>query len=92
MLTELIDDKTSLLIPSSREAIETALSKLKIALLLEGHRGKPTANTASVFDAILAIQAYVVANKDRVAEVEINPLLITPNDAIAVDALIVRTT
>ena len=90
-LTELLGDTASLLIPSSREAVETALSKLKIARLLEGHRGKPCGDLRPVLDAIMTIQAYVVAHADRVREVEINPLLVTPKDAIAADALIVRT-
>jgi len=90
-LTELLDDKASLLIPSSRDEIENALSMLKIARLLEGHRGKPGANVEKVIDAVMAVQAYVVAKANCVVEVEVNPLIITPDDAIAVDALIVRT-
>ena len=90
-LTELLDDKASLLIPSSRDEIESALSMLKIARLLEGHRGKPGGNVEKVIDAVMAVQAYVVAKANCVVEVEINPLLVTPDDAIAVDALIVRT-
>ncbi len=91
-LTELLDDSTSLLIPASRTETEQAVRKLKIARLLEGYRGQVTADRHTILDAIEAIQAYVVANKDNVVEVEINPLLVTPDDAIAVDALIVRTT
>lgn len=90
--TELLDDCTSLLVPSSRDAIAAALSGLKIAKLLNGHRGKMPADRRTILDGIEAIQAYVVANQDSVVEVEINPLLVTPDDAIAVDALIVRTT
>ncbi|MGI9419121.1 MAG: acetate--CoA ligase family protein [Geminicoccaceae bacterium] len=91
-LTELLHDSASLLIPSSRNAIEQALSTLQITRLLQGYRGRTIADPRRVLDAILAIQAYVVANADSVLEVEINPLLITPEDAIAADALIVRTT
>jgi succinyl-CoA synthetase beta subunit len=72
--------------------IEKALSSLKIARLLAGYRGRRPPDTATILDGIEAVQAYVVANKESVVEVEVNPLLITPNDAIAVDALIVRTT
>jgi len=89
-LTEVIDDSTSLLLPSSRDVINAALLSLKIAPLLQGFRGRQSARMTSVLDAIDAVQAYVVANADSVAEVEVNPLLITPGKAIAVDALIVR--
>lgn len=90
-VTELMQDSTSLLIPSSRNAIENALSTLDIARLLQGYRGRPPADMAAILDGILAIQAYVVGHADSIIEVEVNPLLITPADAIAADALIVRT-
>jgi acetyl-CoA synthetase len=88
VLTELMRDSQSLLIPATPEAIEKALSRLKIAKMLLGYRGKPAADLPSVISAISAIQAYVLANGDRVAEVEVNPLLCTPTRAVAVDALI----
>ena len=90
-LTELLDDRVSLLVPSSRDVIEQALSRLKTTRLLQGYRGRSTGDLRLVLDAIEAIQAYVIANADGVTEVEVNPLLITPDDAVAVDALIVRT-
>ena len=90
-LTELIDDSQSLLLPSSLDDVEQALASLKIAPLLKGYRGRQPANMAALLDAISSLQAYVAANADSVFEVEINPLLITPDKAIAVDALIVRT-
>ncbi|MEM9626127.1 MAG: acetate--CoA ligase family protein [Pseudomonadota bacterium] len=89
-LTELLEDSASLLIPASRHDIEKALSELRIGKLLRGYRGKPAADMHRVLDAILAIQAYVVANAASVVEVEVNPLLVTPTEAIAVDALIAR--
>lgn len=91
-LTEIMNDSASCLVPSSREAIEQVLFSLKITPLLQGFRGLQSANIAPVLDAVEKLQAYVVANANVVAEVEINPLLVTPDDAIAVDALIVRTT
>lgn len=91
-LTELLDDTVSLLIPSSLDAIASALSDLRIARLLRGYRGQANADRHAILDAIEAVQAYVVANAEHVLEVEVNPLLVTPEDAIAVDALIVRTT
>ncbi len=90
-LTELLDDKASLLIPSSSEAIEAAMSQLKTARLFSGYRNRPAANLGKVLDAIMAIQAYVIANADHLVEIEVNPLFVTANETIAADALIVRT-
>lgn len=87
-LTEVLSDKENLLVPADADTVEAALNRLKIAPLLHGYRGKPAVHMTAVLDAVAAIQAYVVANADRLEEVEINPLLCTPTQAVAVDALI----
>ena len=71
--------------------METALGSLKSAKLLNGFRGAPAAHMPSILDAIEAIQNYVLANADGLEEVEVNPLICTPSDAIAADALLRRT-
>ncbi|WP_424830104.1 acetate--CoA ligase family protein [Ruegeria sp.] len=88
VLTEVMRDTVSLLIPSGSETIRTALGKLKTAPLLAGYRGQPAADMDSILAAIQAVQAYVIENADLIDEVEINPLLCTPDKAVAVDALI----
>ena len=88
VLTEMLRDTTSLLLPVQYGDIETALAKLNCAPLLTGYRGKPAANMAAIVEAVLAVQSYVLANAETVSEVEINPLLCTPDRAVAVDALI----
>ena len=88
ILSELLADSRNLLVPSSRAAVRRALGELRIAPLLAGYRGRPAADLEAVLDAIEAIQAYVLANADRVEELEINPLICTPSGAFAADALL----
>ncbi|KIC41449.1 acyl-CoA synthetase [Ruegeria sp. ANG-R] len=88
VLTEILRDTTSLLIPSTPDCIRAALGELKIAPLLAGYRGQPAADMNEIIAAIQAVQAYVTQNADALGEVEINPLLCTPTRAVAVDALI----
>ncbi len=88
ILTELLNDTTSLLLPSSKNALKQSLKSLKISALLEGYRGKLGADLDAIIDAILAVQNYVLANADKVEEIEINPLICTASTAIAADALI----
>ncbi|WP_223422215.1 acetate--CoA ligase family protein [Tateyamaria pelophila] len=88
VLTELLRDTTSLLLPVTRNDVEAALSRLACAPLLCGYRGKPPAHAPGIIDAVLALQSYVLAHADSVSEVEINPLMCTPDRAVAVDALI----
>jgi acetyl-CoA synthetase len=88
VLTELWQDTASVLVPASAHSVETALRSLRIWPLIEGYRGKPAANLDAIVAAVMGVQDYIVANADRVSEVEINPLMCTPDVAIAVDALV----
>ena len=88
ILTELLQDSVSLLVPSSEDAINQSLTKLKCYKLLAGYRGKPATKLDAICRAILGVQDYVLANLDTIEEVEINPLICTTQAAIAVDALI----
>jgi acyl-CoA synthetase (NDP forming) len=88
VLTEVLRDTVSLLVPADSTAITNALNRLRCAPLLHGYRGKPAADISAIVNAVLAVQSYVVANADTLSEVEINPLICTPVSAVAVDALI----
>ncbi|MEM7440851.1 MAG: acetate--CoA ligase family protein [Pseudomonadota bacterium] len=91
VLTELMQDSVSLLVPASAEAVADALKELRIHRLLEGYRGKPTANIAALIKAIMAVQDYTLQTSNGLEEVEINPLICTPDRAVAADALIRRS-
>jgi acyl-CoA synthetase (NDP forming) len=92
-LVDLIDDSCTLLLPSSRGAIETGLKSLKIARLLQGFRGRPQGDVEACLDAIVAIAAYALAHRERLRELDVNPLLVLAEGrgAVAVDALIRQT-
>ena len=92
VLTELLQDTVSMLLPVTRDDIKQALTQLKCAPLLTGYRGKPAANIDAILEAVLAVQDYVVAQPHLIREVEINPLLCTASRAVAVDALIRKAT
>lgn len=86
--SEILADTASCLLPASIDRINAVLDSLRIAPILKGYRGKPGVNRSSLIDAILALQAYVLANLASVEEVEVNPLICTVERAVAVDALI----
>ena len=88
VLTELMEDATSMLLPVTAEDIFGALSGLRYAKVLQGYRGAPAAHRQSIVEAVLSLQSYVLAHADSVSEVEVNPLICTPTRAVAVDALI----
>ena len=86
--TEVLQDTVQLIVPTSRKNIREALSTLKITPLLQGYRGTQGANIDAILDAIDVVQSYVIAHKNTLLEIEINPLIARETDAVAVDALI----
>ncbi len=88
ILTELLEDTASLIVPATETQINAALDTLKISKLLDGYRGKPAADRQSILNAVMAVQAYCLANP-HLLELDINPLMALPDKAIAVDALII---
>lgn len=88
ILTELIRDTASVLIPASREDIGAALQSLRTAPLLTGYRGRPGADIEAVIDTAMALQQLVQEHAGALHEVEINPLICRATDAVAADALI----
>jgi len=72
----------------SHAAIMAELGKLKAAGLLEGSRGQPPADMATLADAIALIGAFLCAYPE-VTEIDINPLVVYPTGVLALDALLV---
>lgn len=87
ILTELLKDSVTLILPTSRAEIQRALKSLKVWKLVEGFRGR-SGNAAAVVDAVEAVADFAHANRGYVEELDVNPLLVTRDAAIAVDALI----
>ena len=88
VLTEILRDSVSLSLPVNQIDILAALQRLKLAPMLAGYRGKPAVDKAALVRAVLAMQACVLDRRTSLAEIEINPLILTSKSAVAVDALI----
>ena len=88
VLTEILQDTTSLLVPATRDDIRHSLGQLKVSKLLNGFRGKPAADLERIVDAVEAVQNFVIQHAGVVSEVEVNPLLVGRDFAVAADALI----
>jgi len=91
VLVEMVEDAATLLLPTSRTAVERAIRGLRVARLLAGYRGKPAGDMAAAVDAVMAVAAFAEAHRDRLVELDVNPLLVLPEGqgALAVDALVV---
>lgn len=76
-----------MLAPATNAEIQSALQSLRIAPLLQGFRGKPAAD----IDALIALIQKLISTalNNDIVELELNPVLVTPKSAVAVDALMI---
>ena len=89
ILTELRGDRVLIPLPTTADEIEKSLRRLKIYPLLAGFRGQPPLAVKSVVVAAMAINNFAVKHQDRLVTLDINPLLVSENGAVAVDQLVV---
>jgi hypothetical protein len=89
ILVEMVQDSAMLLLPTDRSAIERAVGGLKIARLLRGYRGRPAGDIGAVVEAVAAIAAFAEAHRGNLLELDVNPLMVLRQGAVAVDALVV---
>ena len=89
---ETLDDTVSLLLPVQRNDIAAAFRSLRLAdLAFTSSAGRNDQQLESLVDAVEAILAYAMENEEYLEELDVNPLLLTPTEVIAVDALIKRS-
>ncbi|MCY1263056.1 acyl-CoA synthetase [Pseudomonas jessenii] len=88
ILVELLKDSRSLLLPTTDGAIRNALLSLRSAPLLQGFRGRESADLDALVAAIRAVADYACENAAQLLELDVNPLLVSAQGTTAVDALI----
>ena len=90
ILVELLSDRAVAMCPVSPRQADEMIGSLKVNRLLQGFRGKAVSNRQALIDAIVSLSVIAFEFKDSIAEIDINPVLVNDNGALAVDALIVR--
>ena len=83
--TELVKDLAVRITPITAGEASRMLRSLKTFPLLEGYRGAPRADIASVEDVLLRVSAMVEAHPE-VAEMDLNPVIVSPDGTVVVDA------
>jgi acyl-CoA synthetase (NDP forming) len=82
--TELWTDVTHLLAPVTADDVRQALAKLRSYPLLTGFRGRPAADIDALVSLVVTFTEAIVGT--GAVEIELNPVLVGPHGAIAVDA------
>ncbi|WP_432789072.1 acetate--CoA ligase family protein [Brevibacterium sp. K11IcPPYGO002] len=88
--TELFADTWLELAPVTHTEAVDMIARLSCSRLLTGWRGRPAADIDALAEVIVAVSRLVAGN-NAIAEIEINPVRVAPDGALAVDALVVTT-
>ena len=95
VLVEVLGDVSFRVPPFSRDEAARMVGELRGTALLDGVRGAKPADVDALLDAIMNLQRLAMDlagpnAPDGIAEVDINPLVVRPRGAVALDALVVR--
>ena len=89
VLVEVLGDVTFRVPPFDRAEAHRMIREVQGFPLLTGVRGRPKADRKALVDVIMKVQRLAVDHSDTIAELDINPLVVHPVGATALDALVV---
>ena len=89
VLIEILKDRRFILPPIDETSAERAVGALKSASLLDGVRGSAAVDKTSLYRAIAALGVLATELGDHLREVDVNPIIVTPTNCTAVDALVI---
>jgi acetate---CoA ligase (ADP-forming) len=88
VLVELVADRAVALPPLDRETALEMIGRLKVSTLLAGFRGAAPSDVGALAGAVVALGRLVVELGDHLAGVDLNPVIVGPDSALVVDALV----
>jgi acetyltransferase len=87
VLVELVKDAALRLLPVTDRDVNAMVDGLKLSQLLAGYRGQAPADRPALEAAALALGRFFLDHRERIADIEINPLTVrvSGRGAVAVD-------
>jgi acyl-CoA synthetase (NDP forming) len=89
VFVEVLGDVTFRVPPFDRSEAHRMIRELRGFALLEGVRGAKPADLEALVDVIMNVQRLALDLVDDVSELDVNPLVVKPRGAVALDALVV---
>jgi acetate---CoA ligase (ADP-forming) len=89
IMVELVRDVAQRLLPVEARDVAAMIDGLKLAPLLAGYRSRAAANRAALEASALALGRFYLDHRARISEIEINPLMVSAQGAVAVDVRVV---
>jgi len=87
VLTDLLDDRAWRIVPLTDLDAEAMVGSLRSSALLDGFRGSPVVDKAALLDVLHRV-AQLADAVPEIAELDLNPVIVTTDGAVAVDAKI----
>jgi len=89
ILVELARDAALRLLPVTAPDVTAMVGMLKVSKLLAGFRGRPAVDRAALEATVLALAKFFLDHRTRIDDIEINPLMVRSNGAVAVDVRVI---
>jgi acyl-CoA synthetase (NDP forming) len=90
IFVEVLGDVTFRVPPFDDDQAVAMLDELTGSKMLDGVRGAKAADRGALVDVIMKVQRMALDLADEIGELDVNPLVVRPKGAVALDALIVR--
>ena len=89
VLIEVLGDRRFALPPIDEPRATAMLDRLPCGPLLDGVRGSPAADLASIAGALVRLSVLAEDLGDHLDALDVNPLICGPDGCVAVDALVI---
>ncbi len=86
---EVLRDTVFMLPPFDKACARRRMEALKMRPLLDGLRGAAPCNVDALCELAARFSAMVDGLRDHIAEIDVNPVIVTPAGAVAADALVI---
>ena len=89
VFVEVFKDITFRVAPFGVEEAHRMIDEIRGRAILDGVRGAPAVDIEALAKAISTLSIFAAANADTIETIDINPFLVLPKGAVALDALII---
>ena len=78
VLAELFDRHAHALCPITPEQAEVMIDRIGVRKILNGYRGKPALDTASLVSTLVGLSQFAYDHRDSLQELDLNPIVVPP--------------
>lgn len=89
VFVEVLKDVTFRVAPFGPDEARRMIDGIRGRAMLDGVRGAPPSDIDALADALSKLSVFAAANAESVETIDVNPFIVLPKGAVAVDALII---